>query len=89
MMRACPLPRSSCASAPTSSGGLRQRALVALGLIGDPELLVADEPTTALDAGHRARVLEALAAARRRGAAALLISHDLCGACAMSPIWCS
>ncbi len=59
------------------SGGLRQRALVASALIAEPELIVADEPTTALDAGHRGRVLAEI---RRRvdgGAGALLISHDL------------
>lgn len=59
------------------SGGLRQRALVASALIAEPELIIADEPTTALDAGHRSRVLSEI---RRRvddGAGALLISHDL------------
>ncbi len=59
------------------SGGLRQRALVASALIADPGLIVADEPTTALDAGHRGRVLREL---RRRvdlGSGALLITHDL------------
>ncbi|MFT3944492.1 MAG: ABC transporter ATP-binding protein [Ancrocorticia sp.] len=59
------------------SGGLRQRALVASALIAEPELIIADEPTTALDAGHRGRVLSEI---RRRvddGAGALLISHDL------------
>lgn len=59
------------------SGGLRQRALVASALIANPELIIADEPTTALDAGHRERVLREI---RRRvdlGAGALLITHDL------------
>ena len=59
------------------SGGQRQRALVASALIAEPELIIADEPTTALDAGHRSRVLSEI---RRRvddGAGALLISHDL------------
>ena len=59
------------------SGGLRQRALVASALIADPGLIVADEPTTALDAGHRARVLAELRRRVDHGAAALLISHDL------------
>lgn len=59
------------------SGGLRQRALVASALVADPALIVADEPTTALDAHHRAGVLAALAARARAGAGILLISHDL------------
>lgn len=59
------------------SGGLRQRALVASALIADPELIVADEPTTALDAGHRGRVLAELRRRVEAGAGALLVSHDL------------
>lgn len=59
------------------SGGLRQRALVASALIAEPELIVADEPTTALDATHRAGVIAALAERKRAGAGVLLISHDL------------
>ena len=59
------------------SGGLRQRALVASALIAEPELIVADEPTTALDAGHRVRVLEELRRRVDSGAGALLVSHDL------------
>ena len=59
------------------SGGLRQRALVASALIAEPELIVADEPTTALDAGHRVRVLEELRRRADSGAGVLLVSHDL------------
>ncbi len=59
------------------SGGLRQRALVASALIAEPELIVADEPTTALDAGHRRRILGELRRRVREGAGLLLISHDL------------
>ena len=60
------------------SGGMRQRATVALALAGDPVLLVADEPTTALDATTQVRVLRLLEAEReRRGLAMVIISHDL------------
>ncbi len=59
------------------SGGLRQRALLASALIAAPRLIVADEPTTALDAGHRSRVLAELRRRADSGAGVLLISHDL------------
>ncbi|MGW4234051.1 dipeptide ABC transporter ATP-binding protein [Streptomyces sp. NPDC004980] len=59
------------------SGGLRQRALIASALSGSPELLVADEPTTALDVTVQARVLDLLGRLVGRGTALLLISHDL------------
>ncbi|MFC9331615.1 ABC transporter ATP-binding protein [Kitasatospora sp. NPDC057015] len=60
------------------SGGLRQRAALALALCGDPALLVADEPTTALDALVQAQVLDLLADLRgERGLALLLVTHDL------------
>jgi len=60
------------------SGGMRQRALIAIALAGDPELLIVDEPTTALDTTTQARVLERLhALATDTGTALLVISHDL------------
>lgn len=59
------------------SGGLRQRALLAAALALDPPLLVADEPTTALDATVQARIIDLLADLRTRGGATLLVSHDL------------
>ncbi|WP_317232726.1 ABC transporter ATP-binding protein [Clavibacter capsici] len=59
------------------SGGLRQRALLAAALALDPPLLVADEPTTALDATVQARIIDLLADLRTRGQATLLVSHDL------------
>ncbi|KQQ08606.1 ATP-binding cassette domain-containing protein [Rathayibacter sp. Leaf296] len=59
------------------SGGLRQRALLASAIALDPPLLVADEPTTALDVTVQARVLELFAEQKARGRALLLVSHDL------------
>ncbi|WP_412160745.1 ABC transporter ATP-binding protein [Curtobacterium flaccumfaciens] len=61
----------------TLSGGMRQRALIAAATVGSPALLVADEPTTALDAGVAVTVMEQLRAAQARGAGLLVITHDL------------
>ncbi|ROO85596.1 peptide/nickel transport system ATP-binding protein [Actinocorallia herbida] len=59
------------------SGGLRQRALLASALAARPDLLIADEPTTALDATVRRQVLTLLRALADTGTAVLLITHDL------------
>jgi peptide/nickel transport system ATP-binding protein len=60
------------------SGGMQQRAMIAMALAGEPVLLIADEPTTALDARIASQILDLLDRLRReRGLALLLISHDL------------
>lgn len=60
------------------SGGMRQRAVIAMALVNDPELIIADEPTTALDATIQAQVLEVLTRVRDElGVAVMLITHDL------------
>ncbi|MDT0568415.1 ABC transporter ATP-binding protein [Streptomyces sp. DSM 3412] len=60
------------------SGGMRQRAVIAMATINEPDVVVADEPTTALDAELQEQVLRVLAAQREAvGAALVLVTHDL------------
>ncbi|SDD91369.1 ABC transporter ATP-binding protein [Auraticoccus monumenti] len=60
------------------SGGMRQRAMIAMAIANDPDVIIADEPTTALDVTIQAQVLEVLKRAQREtGAAVIMITHDL------------
>ena len=60
------------------SGGMRQRVVIAMAIANSPQLIIADEPTTALDVTVQAQILDTLAAVRAQtGAAMILISHDL------------
>jgi peptide/nickel transport system ATP-binding protein len=60
------------------SGGMRQRVVIALALAAEPRLIVADEPTTALDVSIQAQIISLLKKlCRERGAAVMLITHDM------------
>ncbi|SKB08449.1 ABC transporter ATP-binding protein [Aeromicrobium choanae] len=60
------------------SGGMRQRVMIAMGLMGDPRLIVADEPTTALDVTVQAQVIDLIVKINReRGTAVMFVSHNI------------
>ena len=74
-----PAPEARYANYPHHfSGGMRQRVVIALALAADPQLLIADEPTTALDVSIQAQIIQLLKRlAAERGAAVMLITHDM------------
>ena len=74
-----PAPESRCDAYPHElSGGMQQRVMIAMALAGEPELLIADEPTTALDVTVQSQILDLLGTLRRtRKMTVILISHNL------------
>ena len=73
------MPEHTYASYPHElSGGMRQRVMIAMALVGDPKLIIADEPTTALDVTIQAQILELLKdLQKKQGCSIMLITHDL------------
>ena len=76
---AIPMPEKRAAQYPHEfSGGMRQRAVIAMAMANEPDLLIADEPTTALDVTIQAQIMELLEKLRRdRGVGIVLVTHDL------------
>jgi peptide/nickel transport system ATP-binding protein len=74
-----PSPRQRAATFPHEfSGGMRQRVMIAMAIANDPELIIADEPTTALDVTIQAQILDVLRTAKEMTrAAVILVTHDL------------
>ncbi|NDL58234.1 ABC transporter ATP-binding protein [Phytoactinopolyspora mesophila] len=59
------------------SGGMRQRAMIAMAMVARPKLLIADEPTTAVDVTVQRQILDLLATLKERGTGVIMITHDL------------
>ncbi|TDW90396.1 oligopeptide transport system ATP-binding protein [Kribbella pratensis] len=59
------------------SGGMRQRAMIAMAMVTEPALLIADEPTTAVDVTVQRQILDLLAELKNRGTGVIMITHDL------------
>lgn len=59
------------------SGGMRQRAMIAMAMVAEPRLLIADEPTTAVDVTVQKQILDLLVGLRDRGTAIVMVTHDL------------
>jgi oligopeptide/dipeptide ABC transporter ATP-binding protein len=59
------------------SGGMRQRAMIAMAMVARPKLLIADEPTTAVDVTVQRQILDLLATLKQRGTGVIMITHDL------------
>ena len=74
-----PNPRQRASAFPHEfSGGMRQRVMIAMAIANDPDVIIADEPTTALDVTIQAQILDVMQTARREtGAAIIMITHDL------------
>jgi peptide/nickel transport system ATP-binding protein len=74
-----PEPKKRAAAFPHEfSGGMRQRVMIAMAIANDPDLIIADEPTTALDVTIQAQIIEVLRTAKKAtGAAIVMITHDL------------
>lgn len=64
----------------TLSGGMLQRAIIAMAIVVEPKLIIADEPTTALDAEHRESIISTLIDFKNNGTAVMLITHDFVAA---------
>lgn len=74
-------PEKICSSYPHMlSGGMLQRMVIAMAVLNRPSLVIADEPTTALDAEHRIEITERLCQLREDGTAVMLITHDFVSA---------